>query len=171
MLRKLIWTLRMENKSNKCSQLVFLRSVWCFCVPGVGRSNLRGLNFLFGPHLKPQTINFIIYFGLAFDYVDFGLSDFHGDRESSAFMLKLFQCFSSVKCNFFIVYAPTEKKGKMTRKKKTRKNSPTSVRLAETSQLDWLNTNERRGKAMSTITLLNITDLRTTLLTGTLRNA
>ena len=34
-----------------------------------------------------------------------------------------------------------------------------------------LNTNERRGKAMSTITLLNITDLRTTLLTGTLRNA
>ena len=33
-----------------------------------------------------------------------------------------------------------------------------------------LNTNERRGKAMSTITLLNITDLRTTLLTGTLRN-
>ena len=48
---------------------------------------------------------------------------------------------------------------------------PTSVRLAETSQLDWLNTNERRGKTMSTITLLNITDLRTTLLTGTLRNA
>ena len=46
---------------------------------------------------------------------------------------------------------------------------PTSVRLAETSQLDWLNTNERRGKAMSTITLLDITDLQTTLLTGTLR--
>ena len=48
---------------------------------------------------------------------------------------------------------------------------PTSVRLAETSQLDGLDTNERRGKAMSTITLLNITDLQTTLLTGTLRNA
>ena len=48
---------------------------------------------------------------------------------------------------------------------------PTSVRPAKTSQPDWLNTNERRGKAMSTITLLNITDLRTTLLTGTLRNA
>ena len=37
--------------------------------------------------------------------------------------------------------------------------------LAETSQLDWLRTNERRGKAMA-ITLLNITDSRTTLLTG-----
>ena len=48
---------------------------------------------------------------------------------------------------------------------------PTLVRLAETSQLDWLNTNERRGKAMSPITLLNVTDLRTTLFTGTLRNA
>ena len=44
---------------------------------------------------------------------------------------------------------------------------PTSVRLAETLQLDWPNTNERRGKAMSTITLLNITDLRTTLWIGT----
>ena len=44
---------------------------------------------------------------------------------------------------------------------------PASVRLAETSQLDWLNTNEWWGKAMSTITLLNITDLWTTLLTGT----
>ena len=75
----------------------------------------------FSPHLKPQTIYFIIYFGLAFDYVDFGLSDFHGNRESSAFMLKIFQCFSSVKCNFFIVYAPTEQKGKMTRKKKLEK--------------------------------------------------
>ena len=41
----------------------------------------------------------------------------------------------------------------------------------KTSQLDWLSTNERRGNAMSTITLLNITDLRTTLLTGTLHNA
>ena len=48
---------------------------------------------------------------------------------------------------------------------------PTSVRLAETSQLDWPSTNEQQGKAMSTITLLNITDLWTTLLTGTLRNA
>ena len=35
---------------------------------------------------------------------------------------------------------------------------PASVRLAETSQLDWPNTNERRGKAMPTISLLNITD-------------
>ena len=35
---------------------------------------------------------------------------------------------------------------------------PTLVRLAETSQLDWPNTNERRGKAMPTISLLNITD-------------
>ena len=33
---------------------------------------------------------------------------------------------------------------------------PTLVRLAETSQLDWLNTNERRGEAMSTITLLTL---------------
>ena len=48
---------------------------------------------------------------------------------------------------------------------------PTLVRLAETSQLDWLNTNKWQGKAMSTITLLNITGLRTTLLTGTLCNA
>ena len=48
---------------------------------------------------------------------------------------------------------------------------PTSVRPAEASQLDRLNTNERLGKAMSTITLLNITDLGTTLFTGTLRNA
>ena len=48
---------------------------------------------------------------------------------------------------------------------------PTTARLVETSQLDWLNTNERWGKAMSTITLLNITDLRITLLTRTLRNA
>ena len=47
----------------------------------------------------------------------------------------------------------------------------TSVTLAETSKLDWLNTNKRWGKAMSTITLLTITDFRTTLLTGTLRNA
>ena len=31
---------------------------------------------------------------------------------------------------------------------------PTSVRLAEISQLDWLNTNERQGRVMSTITLL-----------------
>ena len=44
----------------------------------------------------------------------------------------------------------------------------TSVRLVETSQLDLLNTNDRQGKAMKTITLLNITDLRTSLLTGTL---
>ena len=44
---------------------------------------------------------------------------------------------------------------------------PTSMRLAKTSQLDWLNTDKWRGKAMSTITLLNITDLWTTLLTGT----
>ena len=35
---------------------------------------------------------------------------------------------------------------------------PASVRLTETSQLDWLNTNERRGKAMPTTSLLNITN-------------
>ena len=36
---------------------------------------------------------------------------------------------------------------------------PTSERLAETSQKDWLNTSEGRGKVLSTITLLSITDL------------
>ena len=48
---------------------------------------------------------------------------------------------------------------------------PTSERLTETSLQDWLNTGERRGKVMSPITPLNIIDLRTTLLTETLRNA
>ena len=43
---------------------------------------------------------------------------------------------------------------------------PKLMRLAETSQPDWLNTNERRGKAMSTITLLNITDFTNHTLTG-----
>ena len=49
--------------------------------------------------------------------------------------------------------------------------SPTSERLAETSQQDWLKTDGRRRKVMSTITLLNIIHLQTTILTGTLHNA
>ena len=66
---------------------------------------------------------------------------------------------------------PTTDREQFTRSNAPTARLPTSVRLAETWTLDWLNTNEPREMVVSTITLLYIINWQTTTLTGTLLNA